>query len=184
VSGQSNEMFSDFRVHVIGVPQIAPEFGAGRGNVIFDGPWQDEDFGLEQITAIPADRYKFRSSPLRNVGLQPTFFHNGAFTRLEDAVRHHLNAFESARRYKAVAAGVDKDLTFRLGPVEPVLTRLDPALVNPVQLTAKEFQSLVAFVRTGLLDPRAGPRNLCALVPTILPSGMAPLHFQECPASR
>jgi cytochrome c peroxidase len=184
VSGQSNEMFSDFRVHVIGVPQIAPEFGAGRGNVIFDGPGQDEDFGLEQMTGNPADRYKFRSSPLRNVGLQPAFFHNGAFTRLEDAIRHHLNAFESARSYKAPAAGVDKDLTLRLGPVEPVLTRLDPALVDPVQLTAKEFQSLVAFVRTGLLDPRAEPRQLCALVPTVLPSGMTPLHFQECPPSR
>src|SRR5437879_573691 len=45
VGGHSNEMFSDFRMHVIGVPQIAPEFGAGKGNVIFDGPRQDEDFG-------------------------------------------------------------------------------------------------------------------------------------------
>src|SRR5215472_19148609 len=38
VSGASNEMFSDFRMHVIGVPQIAPVFGVGKGNVIFDGP--------------------------------------------------------------------------------------------------------------------------------------------------
>jgi cytochrome c peroxidase len=184
VRGQSNEMFSDFRMHVVGVPQIAPEFGAGKGNVMFDGPGRDEDFGLEQITGTAADRYKFRSSPLRNVALQPAFFHNGAFTRLEDAIRHHLNAFESARSYKAHSAGVDKDLTFRLGPVEPVLARVDPALVNAVQLTTKEFESLVAFVRTGLLDSRAEPRKLCALVPTLLPSGMTPLHFQECPQSR
>src|SRR5204863_8185833 len=79
VAGQSNEMFSDFRMHVIGVPQIAPAFGVGKGNVIFDGPGQNEDFGLEQITGNPADRYKFRSSPLRNAVLQPAFFHNGAF---------------------------------------------------------------------------------------------------------
>jgi cytochrome c peroxidase len=38
VGGESNEMFSDFRMHVIGVPQIAPEFGVGKGNVLFDGP--------------------------------------------------------------------------------------------------------------------------------------------------
>jgi cytochrome c peroxidase len=81
VAGKSNEMFSDFQMHVAGVPQIAPEFGVGQGNVIFDGPGQDEDFGLEQITGNPADRYKFRSSPLRNVALQPAFFHDGAFTR-------------------------------------------------------------------------------------------------------
>ena len=93
----SNEMFSDFRMHVAGVPQIAPEFGVDKGNVIFDGPGEDEDFGLEQVTGNPNDRYKFRSSPLRNVALQPAFFRNGAFTRLEDAIRHHLDVHDSAR---------------------------------------------------------------------------------------
>lgn len=39
--------------------------------------------------------------PLRNVALQPAFFHNGAFTRLEDAIRHHLDVFDSARHYNA-----------------------------------------------------------------------------------
>src|SRR5438552_3509537 len=85
VSGQSNEMFSDFREHVIGVPQIAPAVGnPAAGNVIFDGPGQNEDFGLEQVTFDSNDRYMFRTSPIRNVALQPAFFHNGAFTRLED----------------------------------------------------------------------------------------------------
>ena len=60
VSGQSNEMFSDFEMHVAGVPQIAPYFGFGEGNVIFDGLGEDEDFGLEQITGDSGDRYKFR----------------------------------------------------------------------------------------------------------------------------
>src|SRR5262245_47094052 len=50
VSGRSNEMFSDFEMHAVGVPQIAPVFGVGTGNVVFDGPSADEDFGLEQIT--------------------------------------------------------------------------------------------------------------------------------------
>jgi cytochrome c peroxidase len=81
VRGRSNEMFSDFEMHVVGVLQIAPLFGVGTGNVVFDGPGDDEDFGLEQVTGDPADRYKFRTSPLRNVALQPAFFHNGAFTR-------------------------------------------------------------------------------------------------------
>ncbi len=92
VSGQSNEMFSDFREHVIGVPQIAPEVrNPTAGNVTFDGPGQNEDFGLEQVTSNPNDRYMFRTSPIRNVALQPAFFHNGTFTRLEDAIRFHLD---------------------------------------------------------------------------------------------
>ena len=121
VTGPANEMFSDFRMHVAGVPQIAPEFGVGRGNVIFDGPGEDEDFGLEQVTGNPNDRYRFRSSPLRNVALQPAFFHNGAFTRLDDAIRHHLDVYDSARNYSASRAGVDRDLRLRIGPIEPVL---------------------------------------------------------------
>jgi cytochrome c peroxidase len=179
--GGSNEMFSDFQMHVIGVPQIAPDFGVGKGNVIFDGPHQDEDFGLEQVTGNPADRYKFRTSPLRNVALQPAFFHNGSFTRLEDAIHHHLHAVKSARGYHAISAGVDKDLTYRLGPIEPVIERLDPLILNPPHLTPEEFENLVTFVRTGLLDPRAAPQDLCWLIPPTLPSGMAPLRFEGCP---
>jgi cytochrome c peroxidase len=53
VNGQSNEMFSDFKMHVIGIPQIAPLFGVGKGNVVFDGAGKDEDFGLEQVTGPP-----------------------------------------------------------------------------------------------------------------------------------
>ena len=180
VAGGANEMFSDFRMRVIGVPQIAPLFGTGSGNMIFDGPGRDEDFGLEQITGNPADRYRFRTSPLRNVALQPAFFHNGSFTRLEDAIRHHLEVSTSARSYQPIPAGVDKDLTHLLGPIEPVLDRVDPLLAAPAWLTAEEFTSLVAFVRNGLLDPRASRQNLCALVPATLPSGMAPLRFEGC----
>ena len=46
VAGQSNEMFSDFQEHVIGVPQIVPSLT----NATFDGPGLNEDFGLEQVT--------------------------------------------------------------------------------------------------------------------------------------
>src|SRR6266516_3344375 len=125
VSGQANEMFSDFKEHVIGVPQIAPAVG----NVPFDGPGADEDFGLEQVTGLAEDRYKFRTSPLRNAALQPAFFHNGCFTRLEDAIRHHLDVFSSARNYDPLNAGVAADLMVFRGPMDPVLERLDPLLV-------------------------------------------------------
>ncbi len=79
---------------------------------------------------------------------------------------------ESARNYDPVRAGVENDLMLLRGPIEPVLTRLDPLLLNPPQLTAEEFENLVLFVRTGLLDRRAERQNLCALIPDSLPSGM------------
>ncbi len=174
VAGQSNEMFSDFRQHVAGIPQIAPAVG----NVTFDGPGANEDFGLEQVTGNPNDRYAFRSSPLRNLALQPTFFHNGCFTRLEDAVRYHLNAIGSAPSYNPVVAGVDADLQGPMGPIAPVLARLDPALATPITLSSDEFRQLVAFLRNGLLDPKANAHDLRKLLPARLPSGRAVHIFQ------
>ena len=182
VAGQSNEMFSDFKNHVAGVPQIAPYFGVGEGNVIFDGPGEDEDFGLEQITGDPSDRYKFRTSPLRNVALQAAFFHNGSFTKLENAIRFHLDASVYALSYDHEAANLAIDLSHRLGPVEPVLDRLDPLLLDPPDLSADEFLDLVEFVRNGLLDPRASKHHLCELVPKSVPSGLPTMKFEGCSA--
>jgi cytochrome c peroxidase len=171
VSGQSNEMFSDFRQHVAAIPQIAPSLG----NVTFDGPAANEDFGLEPITGNPNDRYAFRTSPLRNLALQPTFFHNGSFTRLEDAVRYHLDAIGSAPGYDPAAAGVDADLQVVRGPIAPVLARIDLALATPVTLSTDEFRQLIAFLRTGLLDPKANAHDLRKLIPSQVPSGR-PIH--------
>jgi cytochrome c peroxidase len=89
--------------------------------------------------------------------------------------------FESARYYDPVAAGVDVDLTHRLGPIEPVLRRLDPALRHPIELDETAFRDMVSFVRDALLDPRARKENLCGLVPRTVPSGMPVLQFEGCP---
>lgn len=172
VSGRSNEMFSDFEQHVIGVPQVAPTIT----NVAFDGPGVNEDFGLEQVTGDPGDRYRFRTSPLRNVALQPAFMHNGAFIRLEDAIRHHLGVIASVRQYSP--RELPADLRGPTGPIEPVLAQLDPLLAQPMTLSEEEFEALVDFVREGLLDPDARPQRLRRLVPHALPSERPTLSFQ------
>ena len=174
VAGRSNEMFSDFQEHVIGVPQITPSLT----NAAFDGPGLNEDFGLEQITGNPADRYKFRTSPLRNVAVQPTFMHNGAFTSLEDAIRHHLNVSDSALHYTPGSQNLPADLSGPPGPMDPVLARLDPVLSTPIVLTKLQFEQLLAFVRDGLLDPRATPDRLQRLIPHTVPSDRPVMTFQ------
>ena len=167
-------MFSDFQMHVAGIPQIAPSVG----NVTFDGPGANEDFGLEQISGNANDRYAFRTSPLRNLALQPAFFHNGAFTRLEDAVRFHLNAVGRAASYNPAQAGLDQDLRGPRGPRAPVLARIDPMLANPVNLTNAEFGWLIEFLRVGLQDPKANAHDLRQLIPRQLPSGRPVAIFQ------
>ncbi len=176
-------MFSDFKMHVAGVPQIAPFFGLAEGNVIFDGPGEDEDFGLEQITGNSADRYMFRTSPLRNLALQAAFFHNGSFTRLRDALRFHLDPLSYARDYDPSKEAVDRDLSHRLGPIEPVLERLDPLLRDVSLLDPKEFDDLLAFLEEALLDPRARAERLCRLPPDSVPSGLPLIHFEGCRSS-
>ena len=179
VGGASNEMFSDFAEHVIGAPQIAPVFGAATGNVLFDGKGGDEDFGLEQITGNPADRYKFRTAPLRNLAVAPGYFHNGAFTDLAEAIRFHLNVIAGARTYEPGQAGVPADLAQRVGP--PVAVKLlDPGVRGSTPLSPQAFDDLVNFVRDGLHDPRVNASNLCKLVPATVPSGMPVLHFEAC----
>jgi cytochrome c peroxidase len=178
--GGSNEMFSDFEEHVIGVPQIGPAFGATQGSVIFSGPGENEDFGREERTGNPADRYKFRTAPLRNLAVAPGFFHDGAYTQLDDAIRFHLNVTESARNYSPVAAGLPDDLTHRVGPPVPK-TLLDPRMKNRIKLTEEEIRDLVHFVENGLTDQRAKKPNLCDLIPATVPSGLPPMIFEGCP---
>ena len=187
VAGRSNEVFSDFQMHVAGIPQIAPKFGAGLGDVPFrnrrgqfseDG---NQDFGLFDITEENGDIYKFRTSPLRNLAVQAAFFHNGAFTSLSEALRHHLDAIELGPQYDPVQAGVAVDLTHNTGPIAPVLRRLDPALSKLPALSDQEFSDLLAFLRDGLLDPRARPEFLRRFIPASVPSQLPLQVFESTP---
>jgi cytochrome c peroxidase len=178
VDGKSNEMFSDFQEHVVGVPQVFPQLGWGTGNFIFSGPGENEDFGREERSGDPNDRYKFRTAPLRNLALSPGFFHNGAFVDLEDAIRFHLNVVKGAQTYDPDVAGIPLDLR-QVGPLVPKHL-VDPRLRKAIKLSASEVEDLVRFVRTGLLDDRALPENLCGLVPRRVPSGLPVAVFEGC----
>jgi cytochrome c peroxidase len=149
--------------------------------MVYDGPGGNEDFGLQQVTGLDSDRYKFRTAPLRNIGVAPAFFHNGAFTDLEKAIRYHINPEVEGPAYNPARAGIARDLALSpRGPLQPVLDRLDPLLHGGIDLTNDEIKDVTQFVKTGLLDERAKKDNLCALVPKTLPSGLRPLEFEAC----
>jgi cytochrome c peroxidase len=173
VSGPSNEMFTDFRMHAIAVPQLVPAVTNNQ----FDGAAADQDFGREDFTGRPSDRYAFRTPSLRNVAVEAAYMHDGAFTTLRAAIRHHLDAVGSLLSYDPHAQGLPADLS-AVGPREPLRDALDPLLRSPVALTPGEFDDLVAFVSSGLLDRRALPQRLRKLVPDALPSGRRPMTFE------
>lgn len=108
----------------------------------------------------------------------PHTYSYGERPSLEAAIRHHLDVFTSARGYDPAHQNLASDLDGQTGPLEPVLARVDPILTEPIILTDEEFGQLVAFVRDGLLDPRAKPEHLRQLVPRSVPSGRPVLIFE------
>jgi cytochrome c peroxidase len=174
VSGASNEMFTDFREHAIGVPQLVPAVT----NNAFDGPGANEDRGREDVTGDPADRYEFRTPSLRNVAVEAAYMHDGAFTTLAAAIRHHLDAVGSLLSYDPAAQRLPADLTGPIGPTAPLVAALDPRLRTPIVLSAQELDDLLAFVGEALLDPGATPESLRKLVPRDVPSGRPVLTFE------
>jgi cytochrome c peroxidase len=87
----SGVLQTDHSFHAIAMPQIGP----GRGDG-FDG---HEDFGREQVTGEPTDRYKFRTPSLRNVVLNGPYGHTGAFNTLRAVVEHHIDTVNSITNY-------------------------------------------------------------------------------------
>ena len=112
VAGKANEMFSDFENHVTGVPQIAPVFGAGTGNVVFDGPGKDEDFGARAGDSRRQSRRPLQvphlAAPQSRVaaGILP----QRRVHAIEGATRSFA-AVRSARSTTPRGPGIDKDLS-------------------------------------------------------------------------
>ncbi|MEP6793099.1 MAG: cytochrome c peroxidase [Saprospiraceae bacterium] len=186
VSGTSNEMFSDFINHNVGTPQIYPVFGLGTGNVPFSEincPNKTAtgtlDFGREEFTGQLEDRYMFRTSPLRNVILQSSFFHNGSFKDLKKAIRYHLDPTHNIDHYSPAANGVPSDLKYKPSDMPNVMVTIDPLLADGISLDEDEFEDVYHFVREALYDDRASPEKLQALIPVRVPSGVNLAHFEE-----
>ncbi|MDJ0909767.1 MAG: cytochrome c peroxidase [Woeseiaceae bacterium] len=81
-SCHSGDMFTDEEHHTVGFTQIGP----GKG----DTATGDGDFGREQQTADTADRFRFRTPTLLNLGATGPYTHAGAFDDLTLALQHYF----------------------------------------------------------------------------------------------
>ncbi len=99
--------------------------------------------------------------------------HNGAFVCLEDAVKHHLEMLSSLERFDV--GTLDPALRGTPGPWEPMVAVAHQFSTEGVELTDREFERLMAFVRISLTDPDARPEQLRHLIPAEVPSGL-PVH--------
>jgi cytochrome c peroxidase len=155
--------FSDEQFHNVAVPQIGP----GEGN----GDLHDDDFGRAGVTKSLADKYKFRTTPLRNVELTAPYGHDGAILTLRDFVRHYS---ESDKKLRAFDASVlEAPLRGTVRPTtEKIIAARDPIVVGVVFDDAI-VDRLMAYM-SALTDDAA--RDLGRVVPDRVPSGLPVLH--------
>lgn len=158
----SGKLFTDQLAHNIGVIPIGPG----------PDPVEITDFGIAHRSNAGLDqKFAFRTPPLRNVELTAPYMHNGAYTTLESAVRHHLDPERSLDRYDKTQLehefrGAVHDDPRTLREVKRTLSR---ALRPLPRLDDAEVGHLLAFLRS-LTAPSA--RDLGHLVPERVPSGL------------
>ncbi len=153
----SGPLLSDFGYHNIGVPP----FGPGKRDGI--------DEGRFLVTGDPADRFAFRTPPLRNVELTAPYMHDGTAATLEEAILQHI---DPESRLDGSVTGPDGTPV----AVDPTLAdairaTLDPDTRSLRTLSAPEIGQLIEFLRSlssaselGIF-PGAGE-------PMVVPSGL------------
>jgi len=167
-SCHSGKFQTDMKFHSIAMPQIGPGKGNGFGGY--------EDFGRELVTENIADRYKFRTPPLRNVALTGPWGHAGAFNSLEMVVKHHLSPETSLVNYDCESSPVlpyREDLSELdckvMDNADVVDAILESNELENIHLNKKEMEYIIDFLHS-LTDPNSlATRND---VPNTVPSGL------------
>ena len=154
---------SDDKFHNVAVAQVGP----GKGN----GASGRDDFGRENITGNEADRYLFRTSPLRNIELTAPYGHDGAYGTLESFVTHYSDSDLKLENFDPMSLDPVVRSSF-LPNAADVLAQRD-TLLKGVVLTDSIVTNLMNYM-TALTDDRA--RNLNNLVPNRVPSGLPVDH--------
>ncbi len=151
--------FTDNQFHNVAVAQLGP----GEG----DGADGRDDFGRQRVTGADADRYRFRTTPLRNVELTGPYGHDGAIVNLRDFVAHYSESDLKLRAYDASQLEPLLQPTV-LRDADAVLATRD-TLLRGVVLTDSLVDALTTYLKA-LTDP--GARRLLDLVPLRVPSGL------------
>ncbi len=146
---------TDNKFHNVAVAQ----FGPGKGGE--DG---SDDFGRFRESHVAAEKYAFRTPPLRNVELTAPYGHDGAFFSLRDFVDHYSESDIKLMNFDAShpeIPGVLNNKTDILGSRDPLL--------QGVVFAPQTVDEVTEFMRA-LTDPAA--RNLTGVVPGRVPSGL------------
>ncbi|HEU4588151.1 MAG TPA: cytochrome c peroxidase [Gemmatimonadales bacterium] len=150
--------FTDNKFHNVAVAQIGPGEGDGAGH---------DDFGRMRVTGNPADKYAFRTTPLRNVELTGPYGHDGAYLTLRSFVDHYSESDQKLHTFDP--SPLESLLRGTLQPNAADILATRDTLLNGVVFTSQQIDDVTEFLRA-LTDPAA--RNLQHLTPHHVPSGL------------
>jgi cytochrome c peroxidase len=150
---------SDEQFHNVAVAQIGP--GQGNGISLHD------DFGRMNVTGLAEDRYRFRTSPLRNVELTGPYGHDGSIASLREFVEHYSESDLKLLAFDPTRLEAPLRLTLVNNAADILLQRDE--LLAGVVLTDDLVDKLMAYM--GALTDDAA-RDLSRSVPVRVPSGL------------
>ncbi|WP_299558609.1 cytochrome c peroxidase [uncultured Sulfitobacter sp.] len=164
---------TDHEFYAIGLPQLGP---GKNGNVTY------ADTGHGLVSKYLDDMYRFRTPTLRNVTRTAPYGHNGAYSDLEDMVRHHLDPVGSLAKYDRSAAKLPADMVaddwMAMDDFDEVMRIAEAIEIPDVSLDDVEIAKIMAFLQS-LTDPSAGSSGLG--LPQSVPSGL-PLDLVQPPS--
>jgi len=144
-------LLSDQKFHNLAVPQIGPGFGSGATAT----PAQDK--GRYEVTGAGTDLYAFLTPSLWEAKVTAPYMHNGVYTTLEKAIRHHLDAGTKANAFRCTtdlpsqSSGIA--LSCRDSESAPTLyadmvSKLAAEMRTPIALSDAEITDLIIFINT------------------------------------
>ena len=155
--------FSDEQFHDVAVAQIGPGEGNGIG--------LRDDFGRMNVTGRPEDRYRFRTTPLRNVELTAPYGHDGAIASLRGFIEHYSESDLKLLAFDPNTLDANLRLSF-LATAPDILLQRDTLLAGVV-LTPEIVDRLMDYM-SALTDKSA--RDLSRTIPVRVPSKLAVDH--------
>jgi len=158
--------FTDNQFHNVAVAQ----FGPGQG----DGLTGRDDFGRMRVTGDPADQYRFRTTPLRNVELTGPYGHDGAIADLHEFIGHYSESDLKLRSFDPLR--LEPLLQGTLLPTADAILATRDTILDGVVLPDEVVDQLTAFMGA-LTDPRS--RRLDRITPPRVPSGLRVDGFER-----
>ncbi len=158
---------TDHGFHAIAMPQLGPGKAARFET-------HRRDTGRFRVTGRVEDIYRFRTPSLRNVALTAPYGHSGAYSTLEQVVRHHLDPVTALRSYQREYAQLPElpgAADWRImDDADEVMAIAAANQLTPQKLSDDEVEALIAFLQA-LTDPTSRDGRLG--IPAEVPSGLS-----------